>query len=125
VRFVVLGLCLAAVTGCAKSSCGNCPTATLTANGKTELVVGAGDMITYVWSSTNADQGASMLMIAPTSPDPCGNKDGSFSINAPEGMIGPAMAYACQMGFVYTITFVATSSTTGMSASADIVITVN
>jgi hypothetical protein len=121
-----LGLSLSAVAalaGCARGVCDDCPTATLTANGETSLDAPVGEMISYAWSSTNAETGSSTVTMAPAA-DRCGNHDGPWVVATLAGSAGPSPILACQAGTTYTLSFTATQDTTGDSATAVVTISV-
>jgi hypothetical protein len=111
-------------TGCADGECTTCPTATLTANGKTELRVPAGELITYAWSSANADAASSSVEIRPSA-DACGNTDGPWVVRTLEGTTAPEPLLACQAGFSYTLSFTAVQTDSGDRATATVTIDVD
>jgi hypothetical protein len=114
---------LAATAGCAQGSCPTCPSATLTANGSTDLAVHVGDMVGYAWSSTNADSADSTVTVSPSA-DHCGNQDGPWVVNTLAGSAAPAPMLACQSGFVYTLGFTVSQSSSGATASSIVTIAV-
>jgi hypothetical protein len=116
-------LLVCATGGCAHGICDDCPTATLTANGDTELLVYAGDMVVYAWGSTNADTGKSTVEMAPEA-DSCGNKDGPWVVATPSGTTPPLPILPCQAGTTYTLSFIVDQTVTGDSATAVLTIAV-
>jgi hypothetical protein len=116
-------LALALLSGCARGFCDDCPTATMTANNQTALTAAVGDMITYAWSSTNAETGSSTVTMAPTA-DRCGNHDGPWVVATLAGSVGPNPILACQTGTTYTLSFIATQGDTGDAATAVVTISV-
>jgi hypothetical protein len=109
--------------GCAHGVCTDCPSATLTANGATELTLGVGDMITYAWSSERADIASSTVAIQPTA-DRCGNKDGAWVVDTLMGTSQPSPLLDCQSGFEYTLTFTVVQRATSEAASSIVTIVV-
>lgn len=117
---------LAAATsggGCASGACVDCPSATLTANGATDLTLGVGEMVTYAWSSEHADTASSTVRIAPGA-DRCGNQDGVWVVDTLMGTSSPSPLLACQSGFEYTLTFNVVRQATGETASSSVTIRV-
>jgi len=112
-----------AAAGCADGECTRCPTATLTANGATELVARAGELIVYEWASTNADSASSAVQISPGA-DRCGNRDGPWVIESLRGSRDPEPLLACQTGFVYVLSFTAAQAVSGEDATAHVTISV-
>lgn len=113
----------AVLAGCASGVCTDCPSATLTANGATELTLGAGDMVTYAWASEHADLASSTVAIQPTA-DNCGNKDGAWVVDTLMGDTPPSPLLACQSGFAYTLTFTVVQKASSETASSIVTILV-
>ena len=98
------------------------PTATLTANGQTDLTIDAGDSITYAWSSTNA---LSAKGIFTTDSDACGVGSGPIDwefANTPAGS-GKIVPGPCSAGHTYTFKYTVTG-TNGQTATATLVVRV-
>jgi hypothetical protein len=112
-----------ALAGCARAVCDDCPTATLTANGATDVAATVGDSITYAWASTNADKGASAVVMAPTA-DACGNHDGPWVVSTLAGSAGPDAILACQAGITYTLTYTVTQDDSGDTDTATVTLIV-
>ncbi|HEV7556464.1 MAG TPA: hypothetical protein VGO00_13450 [Kofleriaceae bacterium] len=117
-----LALATVLVTGCAGGFYMG-PEATLVANGSTELDAKAGDMITYTWTSSNADTASSSVSIEPHA-DACGNSDGPWVVASLAGETEPSPLLACQRGFNYDLTFTVVQSDTGDTAQATVRINV-
>jgi YD repeat-containing protein len=99
------------------------PTASLTANGATDITVNVGDWINYVWSATNADSATST--VTTNIQDACGTVSGSpWSANDTNNGAGGTIA-SCQSGVAYTLTYTAWQSSTGRTANAQVIVRVN
>ena len=120
---VLAGCATGWATGCAAADCPTCPTATLTANGSTDVVAAVGDQITYAWSSTNADTASSTVTIMPTA-DACGNKNGPWVVSTLEGTTSPLPLLACQSGFTYELEMTVTQKSSGTTATSTATIVV-
>jgi hypothetical protein len=111
------------LSACAGGECLTCPAAMLTANDSTDLVGAPGDLISYTWSSEHADLATSAVEIAPSG-DRCGNRNGTWVIDTLQGHIAPVALLPCQAGFTYTLSFTATRSANGDSATSIVTISV-
>jgi hypothetical protein len=109
------------IAGCASGT--SSPTATLTANGETELVIDVGADVAYEWSSSNADTAQSTVTLDDAA-DACGNTNGPWVVSTPEGSLEPARILPCQAGERYTMELQVTESASGERATASLVITV-
>lgn len=116
ILFALIGL-----AGCATGTSN--PTATLTANGETDLVIAVGEDVVYEWSSQNADTAQSTVMLDDAA-DACGNTNGPWVIATPEGALEPAPILPCQAGERYTMQLQVSESATGERATATLVISV-
>src|SRR3989344_4681520 len=99
----------------------NAPTATLTANGQTNLTINPGDTITYAWGSTN---GVSSSASFTTDTPACGaTTNGPFNWTLPQGLSGstPFTPGSCSNGHTYTFTYTAVNES-GQSASAKLIV---
>jgi hypothetical protein len=96
------------------------PTATFTIEGQHAYTYNTGETNHYAWSSTNADRFSSSYTA--TGGTVCGG--GPWVANTSSGISNTVIsdAYA---GCVWTVTYVATNSATGQSASDTVVVTVN
>ncbi|HEY5937855.1 MAG TPA: hypothetical protein VIU61_24570 [Kofleriaceae bacterium] len=112
---------LIAFAGCATGTTN--PTATLTANGETELVADVGQDVIYEWSSEHADTAQSTVTIDDAA-DACGNTNGPWVIETPEGARAPEPILPCQAGERYTIQLQVSERASGERATATLVITV-
>jgi len=97
------------------------PTATLTANGQSDLTINPGDSVTYAWGSTNAvSSSASFTTDSPA----CGaTTNGPFNWTLPQGLSGstPFTPGSCSNGHTYTFTYTAVNES-GQSASAKLIV---
>jgi plastocyanin len=100
------------------------PMANLKANGSSEITVNVGDLISYTWSSSNADSASSTMIMSPTA-DSCGNVNGSWVVNTTSGYFQPMAVLECQKGITYTLTLLAKQSASGRTASSQVIIHVN
>ena len=114
-------LVVIALAGCATGTTN--PTATLTANGESELSVDVGQDVVYEWSSQYADTAESTVTLDDAA-DACGNTNGPWVITTPEGALEPAPILPCQAGERYTMQLQVSESETGERATATLVITV-
>ena len=111
------------LAGCASGLCDSCPTASLTANGQSDLEVDVGTEIAYAWTSTNADLARSTVAID-SGADACGNTDGPWVISTLEGMRPPEPILPCQAGTSYTLELEVVQTATEASETAALFIRV-
>ena len=114
---------IAALAGCATGVDADAPSASLTANGSTDLAAHVGDQVAYAWSATNASTATSTVTITPTA-DHCGNTDGPWVVTTLSGSTMPAPLLACQSGFTYALELTVTQASTGETDSAIVTIAV-
>jgi hypothetical protein len=116
---------LLGLAGCASGVCDSCPSVELRVNDMTAITAPAGTPLTYTWSSANADSASSTVTVAPTSPDACGIASGMpWVVDTVAGMTDPVALADCQSGFVYTLVVTVTQTSTGETASTQVVVTV-
>jgi len=120
---LIVGVIVGATGGCASGVCDSCPTATLTANGETELVVDVGTPIAYAWTSSHADAASSTVTIG-DAPDACGNTNGPWVITSVEGSLEPEPILACQAGETYTMELEVVDSASAERETASLVLVV-
>jgi hypothetical protein len=109
------------------------PTATLTANGASgTLEITAGQALTFVWSSVNADQGnSSITMTSETGAIACeedqqrGTVPTSWSALGPKGEIPAVSLPDCKARHTYTISYTAIQTSTGKASTAILTVKVN
>ncbi|OHB19174.1 MAG: hypothetical protein A2854_00695 [Parcubacteria group bacterium RIFCSPHIGHO2_01_FULL_56_18] len=93
-------------------------TATLTANGGSDITINAGEYVTLNWSSTNAASVSGV--VTSDSPDTCTTKL-SFTGTKGSGSYKLGPIGACRAGHTYTITYTAVDAS-GNRASASAIV---
>ena len=94
------------------------PTATLTANGLSDISVKTSDAITFAWSSTNASSAAAT--VSSDTPDTCSSKLG-LTVTKESGSYRLDRLGACRASHTYTITYTATDASDN-KASASVIV---